>query len=212
MAAFTLFRCQWRVQAGSNPHSYIPPWQKPCPTVAALQSKRGQGRCLAWAGTCTRAVIGTHTTWSESFNSASLPCFGNKQAYVCSSQAESRFLIAVSLIDFSYQLRGLNFLVPDCRAAVPSYVAQTTHPQGRTLTCVISLLFCALSWGYRSWPDHLSSLSSWLHVELSYSPGYVSLSVSLQFVFDENYPTKRCSSEHRHVKGEIASLLTRGKF
>ena len=90
-----------------------------------------------WAG--TRAVTGTHTTWPESFNSASLPCFESKQAYTCSSQAESRFLTAVGLIDVSVQLRGLNFLVPDRRAGVPSYVAQTIHPQRS-----------ALSWGYRS--------------------------------------------------------------
>ena len=104
---------------------------------AAERERPGPVLSRGWAG--TRAVTGTHTTWPESFNSASLPCFESKQACVCSSQAESRFLTAVGLIDVSVQLRGLNLLVPDHRAGVPSHVAQTIHPPRS-----------ALSWGYRS--------------------------------------------------------------
>lgn len=66
-------------------------------SCTAEQERPGQALSLGWD-----MHKGSHRNrhWSESFNSASLPSFGSKQAYVCSSQIESRFLTAVSLTDF----------------------------------------------------------------------------------------------------------------
>ena len=146
-------------------------------------SKRGWSRHSSWTGAHAGEVVGN---WLELW--AISICFlclalGSKEAYVCSSRAESRFLTPFLLVSIVFRPAKET---PGVRAqgwGVPICGLNCSLPREDLWACVIPLLFCVPSQGYRSQPDRFSSLlpnSVWFYL---YSFGCVRVFLPVSNLF-----------------------------
>ena len=127
--------------------------------------------CSLGSGWCVH--LGSHrklVSEKHSFSRPFLPCFRSKQAFMCSSGAESRLAAAFLIVPLViWPAKGARLPFVELQGCGAQYVAWTTHSPKRIPTSVISLFLWVPSQGHQSWPDCFFSLSTKFCVCLSYS-------------------------------------------
>ena len=144
---------------------------------------------------------GSHGKPASDRGSFSLPCFRSKQAYVCSSQIESKLPKALLLVPLPIQLaKGTELPSVRPQGWCTQNMASTAHSQGSPLLSPLpGAQVPTLSPLFPSYPILYGSfLQPWL---------YRSLSATLQLVFSENFSTCRCIFEVFMEVGESYVLL-----
>ena len=143
----------------SFPWSWLPQIQ--CCTVTWTQ--QSQSACLSWQAR-GKVVVGNSI---DSRADLSAPYPAGKPAHMHPSWAESKLPTMLLLVPAVLQ--------PAKRACLPNTGSQdwgtksvtwTTHSPGQGSSCVISFCLWVPLQGHKFWPNHISSLSTRLHVYL----------------------------------------------